>query len=104
VNAPASFTPTAESDLLSLAWSVLAGDYSGLPRITESERYNLDQWHKEAQATVDGDGRDFARMIAREGAHQLFHADIRAGYRDEFDSFDDFVALSPMRVTAGMAA
>lgn len=91
-------------DLLATAYAVLSGDYTGLPRITESERYDLDLWHREAQATVDGDGRDFARMIERETHWQDYLRGLRAGWLSEDDDFDDYCGeVRPKPVLVGMA-
>ena len=100
--------------MVRLATAVLHGDLTGLPA-TNAPLYTETEWRDEAAFVVDNDtavGTDFASMVGREAASDLYEAYCWKQERfnpnldpDDFDTWLDSNggAASFLRVTEGMS-
>ena len=103
-----------DRQLVRLATAVLHGDLTGLPA-TNAPLYTETEWRDEAAFVVDNDtavGTDFALMVGREAASDLYEAYCWKQERfnpnldpDDFDTWLDSNggAASFLRVTEGMS-
>ena len=92
----------ADRQLVRLATAVLHGDLTGLPA-TNAPLYTETEWRDEAAFVVDNDtavGTDFASMVGREAASDLYEAYCWKQERfnpnldpDDFDTWYDRQAL-----------
>lgn len=87
------------TNLRTLAEQILAGDFSGLPKV-EHEYWRWAQWAEAAQSALDGDDySEVALMIAEELGWNEWHP-LPERTKDEWFDFDSYFQANKTRFTA----
>lgn len=103
MNARTTFPTEAEAELITLARSIMAGDFTGLPRV-DTAYYEREEWQSAADYAIDSDDySELKFMLAMERGYDEYAA-LPETQHDAWRGFDNWFDRAGRKYLTGVAA